>query len=130
VRSLLTITTVVQDEEKVNAKDIVQENSEIATNDNDSGDSVESSGTVLVDVIKVKKDSLVVYCEACNDLHVIDKKDVKWFNGSRTKPTVKPHITFESDLGTCQFFITDGEFRYSNKCTHEFAGKRIKMDII
>jgi len=28
---------VGQDEEKVNAKDIVQENSEIATNDNDSG---------------------------------------------------------------------------------------------
>ena len=92
------------------------------------------------------------WCPACKIHHVIDDK---WtYTGTEEKPTVRASVKAhwvktpdpmprdEDDkliLGkdgrikgaedmVCHHFITDGEIKYLNDCTHEFAGKTLPME--
>lgn len=81
----------------------------------------------------------VFYCEGCDMEHVFyTQKDVPnrptWaFNNSEEKPTLHPSLLIryhwgeESKERCCHSFITDGNIRYLNDCTHHLAGKTVPL---
>lgn len=81
------------------------------------------------------------YCPGCKSHHAFYSS--WYFNGDLEKPTVSPSIlvhwvrTKNDESGkvipnsgeamTCHSFITNGNIRYLNDCTHELAGKSIEL---
>ena len=73
------------------------------------------------------------YCPACDDLHRIAVyKDGEYcFDGNEGKPTLTYGANFvwgdKEFRQQCKYTIRLGEIRYSSVCTHEYAGKTIKL---
>lgn len=71
-------------------------------------------------------------CPGCGFAHVVDTK--KWrFNGDFTRPTISPSILVRWDEGEertkqiCHSYVTDGDIRFLNDCTHDLAGMTISL---
>jgi len=70
----------------------------------------------------------IFWCPGCGYCHYIDTK--RWiFNKNMEKPTVSPSILIHPGDNTprCHIFITNGQIRYLNDCTHKLAGQTIDM---
>lgn len=83
--------------------------------------------------MKVRKfgQNHVIKCPGCDVTHVID---TRWdFNGDMDKPTFKPSLLVQYEWGDeneerrCHSFITDGNIRYLNDCTHELVGQTVEL---
>ena len=91
----------------------------------------------MEDVIHIVKDQdgerAWFVCPGCGEHHapyVSGSKAWQW-NNSTTKPTFKPSILVrwgnEEGYQICHSFVTDGEIRFLNDCTHENAGKTLPL---
>lgn len=92
---------------------------------------------------RVFKDNgqLLFWCPACGSYHVVNVEGEnrpmwKW-NGDYDKPTFEPSVKvtmFRRDGKTvhslCHSFVTDGQIRYLNDCTHKEAGKTIPLPVV
>jgi hypothetical protein len=91
------------------------------------------------------------HCEGCKSAHGVYtyqapvKKDSKgnviegkvvpvWgYNGNEEKPTFTPSILAQWEEGpnnvkkVCHSFVTDGNIRYLNDCTHHLKGKTVEL---
>lgn len=73
-------------------------------------------------------------CPACNCEHTFDDR---WlFNHDYNKPTISPSFLQEGFLGfkdeapmygRCHSFINNGMIQYLGDCSHELAGKTVKL---
>ncbi len=70
-------------------------------------------------------------CPGCDSVHVYDKR---WtFNGNYDKPTFKPSYLAKRTMGpektpfVCHSFVTDGQIKFLNDCTHEFKGQTVEL---
>lgn len=77
------------------------------------------------------------YCPGCRCDHGFktDGDHPRWaFNGNMTLPTVTPSLlTKWSDSKgdkCCHLFIQNGMIQYLGDCTHELAGRTIRMEKI
>lgn len=89
----------------------------------------------------IDKGHLVHNCPGCRQQHVIpvtpeSKSKTIWkWNGSEDKPTLSPSIlnTWNTvDEGTeikivCHYFIVDGFIDFCGDCTHDHAGKKVRL---
>lgn len=64
-----------------------------------------------------------VFCPACNNVHVFDKR---WtFNGNEESPSFSPSmLVYAHDGGQprCHSYVTDGKWRYLDDCEHAMRG--------
>jgi hypothetical protein len=100
----------------------------------------------------LKQDTrLWFWCPGCEDLHTITFNKWAW-NGDLDNPTITPSIlttnghyidnnktrcwcNFEERSGQkssfkcrlCHMFITDGQMKFLNDCSHELAGQTIAL---
>lgn len=83
----------------------------------------------------------VVECPACGHGHFFNNahgskkhpKGASWsFNGDVEKPTFTPSMLVRfprkgQSEGICHSFVTDGQIRFLNDCTHELAGQTVEL---
>lgn len=74
-------------------------------------------------------DRWIFECPGCGCAHFVNDR---WqFNGDVDKPTVKPSILAQFTEGRekvrCHSFVTDGNIRYLNDCTHDLAGSVVEI---
>lgn len=105
----------------------------------------------MKDKILLEAGQAMFYCEGCKRPHAINvslEGMPKWgFNESLVAPTFTPSILaryrhpkgysnenpapvgYEGEYVTeiCHSFVTDGKIQYLSDCTHELAGKTIKL---
>ena len=87
---------------------------------------------------KLEKGNIAFMCIGCDEMHVIpiEGNNAWGFNGDYEKPTLTPSIKVSADFDgrvpkrICHSFVTDGEIKYLNDCTHELKGQTIKLPII
>lgn len=74
------------------------------------------------------QNGIVLYhCPACGHAHAMDSR---WtFNGDFEKPTLSPSYLAYGSKTTprCHCFVTNGQIRYLNDCTHELRGQTVEM---
>lgn len=70
-------------------------------------------------------------CPACGFGHWFDDR---WsFNGDVDQPTFKPSLLLQTQWGKekkevrCHSYVTDGQIRFLNDCSHDMAGKTIEL---
>lgn len=85
---------------------------------------------------------LAWWCPGCRCAHAVPidaPERPGWvFNGDYDRPTFTPsaqsaypifgHVVAETTEGKCHCFVTDGEIRFLNDCTHAFAGKTVRLE--
>lgn len=90
---------------------------------------------------ELKNEQALFECPGCGSAHApyIKGKGVPvWgFNNDLVKPTFTPSILVKGHLGenkngkdiygVCHSFVTDGQIRFLNDCTHELAGKTVPL---
>lgn len=91
----------------------------------------------LLEKINNRDGQLVGYlvdCPGCKNSHLVYMTGkVKWsFNGNMDKPTFSPSLLVNGDLSNpssprCHSFIRNGVWEFLPDCTHELAGKKVKM---
>lgn len=81
------------------------------------------------------------WCRGCETNHRYTTKLAKgangpcWgFNGNMERPTFTPSLLYNATqadpargLHRCHLFLTDGQIRYLNDCTHGLAGKTVPL---
>lgn len=51
-----------------------------------------------------------------------------WFwNGNCIKPTLTPSIGSRAGKHFCHSFVTDGQVKFLNDCSHEYAGQTLNL---
>lgn len=74
--------------------------------------------------------SLVFMCPACGEHHHAPIGRWTW-NQDHRRPSIWPSVVVETKQGErtkrCHCVVRDGQIRYLNDCTHEQAGKTVKM---
>lgn len=70
-------------------------------------------------------------CPGCGIIHAFDKR---WtFNNDFEQPTFRPSLLVEYTWGKdkeehrCHSYVTNGEMRFLNDCTHELAGQTVEL---
>lgn len=77
-------------------------------------------------------------CPGCNQEHSIpvttdEKEERAWlWNRDANKPTIVPSLLVNVEgrnptSPICHSFITDGEIRFLNDCTHAMAGQTVEI---
>lgn len=76
------------------------------------------------------------HCPGCGFGHSFDSR---WtFNGDTVKPTFTPSLLVRTERlegekrvpVLCHSFVTDGQIRFLNDCTHDLAGKTVPLEPI
>lgn len=75
------------------------------------------------------------YCPACDTHHggpINNSGPVSWdFDGDYENPTFSPSFLVRmpraDKVNVCHTFVRNGEIQYLSDCTHEMAGKTVKM---
>ena len=67
------------------------------------------------------------WCPGCGRISLPISGEKAWgFNGNLDKPTLTPSVLSQWDSPTkhnvCHSFVTDGEVKFLNDCTHSLAG--------
>jgi hypothetical protein len=83
-------------------------------------------------LVKEYKNCWIIFCPGCKCIHVIDST---WaFNGNYEKPTFRPSLLVNGNpqfknlqMPRCHSFITEGEITFLPDCTHELAGKTVRL---
>ncbi|ACB80822.1 hypothetical protein Mpop_2665 [Methylorubrum populi BJ001] len=81
---------------------------------------------------------VLFWCPGCDGAHAVNVGPGGWsFNGDFERPTFLPSVLVRydgSDAGkdgappaVCHSFVTDGEIRYLNDCTHALAGQTVPL---
>lgn len=74
---------------------------------------------------------LFFYCQGCDFDHAIGK-GIHEFNGDYEKPTFSPSVLVTAPNPKkdriCHSFIKEGMIQYLDDCTHNFAGKTVKLE--
>jgi hypothetical protein len=80
----------------------------------------------VIHAIEGEPKSFLFWCPGCETCHWIDGR---WtFNGNMEKPTIRASILVGVDTPPrCHIFVTDGQIKYLNDCTHKLAGQTIDM---
>ena len=77
------------------------------------------------------------HCPGCGFSHSVRVEGMPspWkFNGDVVRPTVTPSILVRWDFGekrepkVCHSFVTDGQIRFLNDCTHKLAGQTTPLE--
>lgn len=91
---------------------------------------------VIEDVVGDPNLRWIFWCPGCRTHHYCGQS---WtWDGNREAPTVSPSILVQyngSDAGIdgapparCHLFIRSGQIEFLGDCTHEFAGKTVRME--
>lgn len=74
------------------------------------------------------------FCPGCRDNHVLrveGDETPKWgYNGNEDSPTFTPSILARrgpNGSKVCHSFVTDGQIRFLDDCTHALAGKTVTL---
>ena len=81
---------------------------------------------------------LKFWCEGCQEYHLVSIEDGGWnWNGSFEKPTITSSILTRGFYNAeqkkeiiCHSFVTDGEIKYLNDCSHKLKGQTVKLKIL
>lgn len=76
---------------------------------------------------KVNDDYFFFHCPACDRAHAFNST---WeFNNNLTKPTVSPSllVTGGEHPACCHSFVTDGQIRFLEDCTHTLKGQTVEL---
>ncbi len=71
----------------------------------------------------------IFYCPGCKAEHWfrVDGPEPVWsFNGDVDSPTITPSLSVSSQH-LCHSFITHGKLLFLQDCTHDLAGKTVKI---
>jgi hypothetical protein len=75
-------------------------------------------------------------CEMMHGFNVNGPGPIWTFNNDLVKPTISPSLKVTYTYGkdrinkVCHSFITNGEMKFLNDCTHKLAGKTIPLKAI
>lgn len=77
---------------------------------------------------------LVFHCPGCDSKHVIDVSPGRWtWDENAERPTFSPSILCTREYGpectkqVCHSFVTDGQIRFLDDCTHSLAGQTVPL---
>lgn len=82
---------------------------------------------------------LSFYCPGCereHDISIGENPGPEWYwDGDRENPTIKPSIMVNRGganpiFPQCHSFITSGQIRFLNDCTHKLAGQTVTLPAI
>jgi len=92
------------------------------------------------DVVRVDGPRISFTCPGCKSKHTIlthydrgSGPTWKW-NGKKDRPTFTPSILVtgvdleDDEKYVCHSFVTDGNIRFLNDCTHDLAGMTIPLE--
>lgn len=79
-------------------------------------------------------------CPGCGDIHILNLNNNRspcWtWNGSESKPTIKPSINYSlknknGDIVIrCHSFVEGGYIRFLSDCTHDMKGQEVELSEI
>ena len=75
------------------------------------------------------KSGWLIECPGCNMGHLFDSR---WgFNGNTEEPTFTPSMLSKTpDGGICHSFVTKGNIKFLNDCTHKLKGQTVALLIM
>jgi hypothetical protein len=78
----------------------------------------------------------VFYCPGCDAHHIINTNPIShlpvhYLSGTFAKPTIRASVLSKGDKQSgkphCHSFITKGEIKFLWDCTHQLAGKTVRL---
>jgi hypothetical protein len=77
----------------------------------------------------------IFYCPGCQSNHLIDitpnRPSFHRLTGTSEKPTIRASVLSRGDtkngIPRCHSFVTNGEIKFLDDCTHDLAGKTVQL---
>lgn len=72
---------------------------------------------------------LIFWCPGCDGPHTprIEGAHAWTWNGDRERPTLTPSILVRDGVFVCHSYLTDGQIKFLDDCTHDLANKTVPL---